>query len=277
MFFRSPSRVLLFMLAGLAADGQVIRVCADPNNLPFSNKAGAGFENRIAILLAKDLHFELQYTWWGEQKSSLEKPLQARLCDVVLGVPSMLDSVLTTAPYYRSTYVFVSRTDRGLNISSLLDVRLNSLRIGIPVVGNDYAPPGHLLARRGLAGQLIGYRVSGTVDQENIHSQLMQAVAQGVIDIAVVWGPVAGYFAKNQPTPLTISPVSPSMFLTVPFTYDISAAVRKGDTPLQAQIQEILHRECRSVATILSDYAIPLAAEGQPTCDYAQPAASSLR
>lgn len=276
MFFRSLSRTLLYTLTVFTAGGQVLRVCADPNNLPFSNEAGAGFENQIAALLAKSLQYKLQYTWWAEQRSSLEKPLEAGLCDVVVGVPATLNSVLTTAPYYRSTYVFVSRTDRALNISSLLDRSLNSLRIGINVVGNDYAPPGHLLARRGLAGQLIGYRLSGAEDEKNPPAQLVGAVVQGVVDIAVMWGPIAGYFAKNQATPLTISPVSPAMFLTVPFTYDISVAVRKSDTALEAQIQEILHRECRSVATILSDYAIPLTAEGQRTCDYSQPALSSL-
>jgi mxaJ protein len=276
MFFRFLSRTLLCALTSFAARAQVIRVCADPNNLPFSNRAGAGFENRIAVLLARDLQSELQYTWWAEQKSSLEKPLQARLCDVVLGVPSMLYSVLTTAPYYRSTYVFVSRTDRTLHISSLLDPRLNSLRIGIHIVGNDYAPPAHLLARRGLAGQLIGYKLSGPENEENPPSQLLLAVAQGAVDVAIVWGPIAGYFVKNQPIPLTIAPVSPAMFLAVPFTYDISAAVRKGDTTLLAHVQNFLQRACQSIATILSDYAIPLAAEGQRTCEYSQPVASSL-
>jgi len=141
----------------LAAQERKLRVCADPNNLPFSNEAGEGIENRLAELLAHDMHAQVEYTWWAERKSFLKNSLGAGLCDVVMGVPPELDTVSATRPYYTSTYVFVERQDRGLKIASLNDPRLQQLRIGIHLVGENYAPPAHLLATRGIARQLVGY------------------------------------------------------------------------------------------------------------------------
>jgi len=248
-------------------------VCADPNNLPFSNQAGEGFENRLAELVAKDLRAELQYTWWAERKSFLRNSLNANICDAVMGVPSTMHSVLTTTPYYRSTYVFVTRADRSVNISSLMDSRLESMRIGIHVVGDDYAPPGHLLARRGLSSHLVGYSLFGAIGETNPPARLIEALARGDIDVAIAWGPFAGYFAKRQKVPLSITAVAPPMFMAVPFTYDISAAVRKDDTTLQSQIQHVFARECKAIAALLVEFAIPLASEGQSKCDSSQPVA----
>ena len=105
MYFRCLSALLLFWLSSRGLSARVLRVCADPNNLPFSNKAQQGFENRLAELVARDLKADLKYTWWAERKGFLENSLDADLCDVVMGVPSTLNSVLTTGPYYLSTYV----------------------------------------------------------------------------------------------------------------------------------------------------------------------------
>src|SRR5579884_2347291 len=141
MSSRCLSVFLLCGMAAAAADHSALRVCSDPNNLPFSNRSEAGFENRIASLLAKDLHLPLQYTWFSEHESFIEHSLNENLCDLIIGVPYGIESARTTAPYYRSTYVFVSRKDRRLNVSSLLDNRLEKMRIGIHVAGDDYTPP----------------------------------------------------------------------------------------------------------------------------------------
>jgi mxaJ protein len=274
MYFRCLSTLLLISLPAIAADHRMLRVCADPNNLPFSNRSGEGFENRLAELIAHDLNAEVQYTWWAERKSFLRNSLGAGLCDVVMGVPSTLDSVLSTKPYYQSTYVFVSRSDRALKISSLTDPLLEKLRIGI--VGDDYAPPAHLLARRGLASQIVGYSLFGTFGEPNPPSRLIEAVDRGDVDIAIVWGPFAGYFAKQISTPLTITPVSPPMFLAIAFTYDISVAVRKGDDVLRAEIDQALARECKSIDALLVKYGIPRVQEDRPGCDSSQPAAALL-
>ncbi len=183
---------------------------------------------------------------------------------------------MPTEPYYHSTYVFVERRDRNLNISSLNDPRLEQLRIGIHVVGDDYAPPAHLLARRGLASQIAGYSLYGKFGEPNPPSLLVDAVARGNVDIAIVWGPFAGYFSKLQPVSLTITPVSPPAFLAVPFTYGISAAVRKNEIALRTEIQQVFTRECGRIAALLIQYGIPQVQEGSATCDSSQPAAAYL-
>ena len=274
MFFRCLSAVLLMSLSLTAASRRVLRVCADPNNLPFSNQAGEGLENRVAELVAAHLEAELQYVWWAERKSFLRNSLQAGLCDLVMGVPSTLDSVSVTRPYYQSTYVFVERTDRHLNISSLNDPRLKQLKIGIHLVGDNYAPPAHLLARRGLASQLAGYRLYGPLGEPNPPSQLIDAVVNRDVDVAIIWGPFAGYFAQFQTAKLQITPVSPSAFLAVPFTYGISAAVRKDDTSLRDEVDRVFTAECGKIAAILSQYAVPGLQEATAKCDSSRPAAA---
>jgi mxaJ protein len=273
MFFRCLSLLILALTPAIARE---LRVCLDPNNLPFSNEAGEGLENRLAQLLAADLNADLKYTWWAERKSFLDNSLNAGLCDVVMGVPSALDKVSTTEPYYRSTYVFVERRDRGLNISSLNDPRLEHLRIGIHVVGEDFAPPAHLLARRGLASQVVGYSLYAQAGTPNPPSALIDAVAHGDVDIAIVWGPFAGYFSKLQTVPLKITPVSPSAFMAIPFTYGISAAVRKGDTALRSEIQQVFARECKTIAALLVQYGVPEVKEDTARCDSSQPSAAWL-
>jgi mxaJ protein len=268
---------IVLALPAFGAGSRVLRVCADPNNLPFSNEAREGFENRLAELIAHDMNATIQYTWWAERPSFLKNSLNAGLCDTVLGVPSSLNTVNTTAPYYRSTYVFVTRSDRPLHVTSLNDSRLDKLRIGIHLVGDDYAPPAHLLARRGLSDHLIGYSLFGKFGEQNPPAKLIEAVVKGDVDLAIVWGPFAGYFAKQQKANLTITPVSPTSFLSVPFTYDISAAVKKGNDRLKTEIDRALVHQCHAIQTLLQQYGIPLLQEGNPPCESSQSAAAYLQ
>jgi mxaJ protein len=277
MFSRCLSLFVLLPILLMGGERRVLRVCADPNNLPFSNQAGEGIENRVASLVAKDLNASVEYTWWPQRRGFLKNSLGANLCDVIMGVPSTLDSALPTRPYYHSTYVFVTRRDRALNISSLEDPRLAQMRIGIHMAGNDYTPPAHLLAHRGLAKQLIGYRLYGASDEADSPSHLVEAVAKGEVDVAIVWGPFAGYFAKGQKTALLITPVSPKEFSGIPFTYGISATVRKGEDTLRAEIDSALQRECKVIAALLTEYGIPGVPEDQPQCDSSLPAVSYSR
>jgi mxaJ protein len=269
--------MLLLILPLMGADRRVLRVCADPNNLPFSNQSGEGLENKLAELIAKDLGADLRYTWWAERRNFVKNSLNAKLCDLVMGVPSTLDSVLTMRPYYFSTYVFLARADRGLNLASLMDGRLKTLRIGIHLVGDDYAPPAHLLARQGLGSQLVGYSLFGAAGDIDPPSLLVDAVAKGEVDVAIVWGPFAGYFAKRQTVPLTITPVSPSAFMSIPFTYGISPAVRKTDIGFRNEIEEVLARECKSIDLMMTEYGVPLVKEGASLCDSSSQAAASSR
>ncbi|MBV9764234.1 MAG: substrate-binding domain-containing protein [Acidobacteriaceae bacterium] len=234
-----------------------LRVCADPNNLPFSNEQGQGFENKLAELVSGKLGEQLQYTWWSERKSFIKNSLDAGRCDVVMGVPTALESVTATRPYYRSTYAFVSRHDRDLRVTSLDDARLTQLRIGIHVVGDDYAPPAVALARRGITQNIAGFSLFGEYGAPNPARKLIDAVARGDVDIAIVWGPFAGYFAQCEDTPLDIVPVAPSMFLGIPFTYEISLGVRKGDQALKTKLDSVLESESKKIQQILVQYGVP--------------------
>jgi quinoprotein dehydrogenase-associated probable ABC transporter substrate-binding protein len=225
--------------------------------MPFSNQQGQGFENKLAELIATKLHEPLEYTWWSERRSFIKNSLAQNRCDVVLGIPSTLDSVEATRPYYHSGYVFVSRQDRDLKILSLFDPRLSTWRIGIQMVGNDYAPPAFALARRGITQNIVGFSLFGAYGEPNPPKAIIDAVAGGRVDIAIVWGPFAGYFAKSATVPLEIDPVAPSIYLDIPFTYDISMGVRKGDYELRARLDRVLETESKTIRQILGGYGVP--------------------
>ncbi len=171
-----------------------LRVCADPNNLPFSNSRREGFENRLADIVARDMDAKVSYTWWAQRRGFIRNTLNARECDVVMGVPSSFELALATVPYYRSTYVFVTRRDRALDIKSFDDPRLRTLRIGVHLAGDDGAntPPVHALSSRQIVGNLRGYMLAGDYTKPNPPARLIEAVIAGDVDVAVAWGPLAG-------------------------------------------------------------------------------------
>jgi quinoprotein dehydrogenase-associated probable ABC transporter substrate-binding protein len=236
------------------------RICADPNNLPFSNRSQEGFENKIADLLAHELHQRVVYTWWPQRRGFVRNTLQAGACDVVMGVPAGYDPVLTTPPYYRSTYVFVYRKSAGYRITSFDDPPLRTLKIGVHLIGDDYAnsPPAHLLSTKGIVENVVGYSVYGDYGEDSPPGKIIAAVAAQEIDVAIVWGPIAGYFAKKQAEPLTLVPVpanvaSPSL----PFSYNIALGVRRGDEKLKTKLAELLQRKAPEIQQILVDYGVP--------------------
>jgi mxaJ protein len=257
--FSAFRNLALAALFATAAFGQstTLRVCADPNNLPFSNQQGQGFENKLAELIASNLNAKLEYAWWSERKSFAKRSLDAGACDFVMGVPIGMPDVLTTEPYYRSTYVFVSRKDRNIQITSLTDPQLAHLRIGMHVVGDDFAPPSVVLARQGITRTIVSYSLFGEFGEPNPPRKLIDAVESGDIDVAIAWGPFAGFFAQNNKFPLVIVPVSPSAFLGVPFSYGISAGVRRGNQGLKAELDRILSTHSTEVEQIRARYAIP--------------------
>ena len=237
-----------------------LRVCADPNNLPFSNRREEGFENRLAELIAADLGARVSYTWWPQRRGFLRNTLSARTCDVVMGITSGAERVLTTTPYYRSTYVFVSRKERHLGVRTLDDPALRTLRIGVQLVGDDYAntPPVHALSRRGISGNLVGFSVFGDYSQPNPPARIIDAVVANDVDLAIAWGPLAGYFAKHAPVALELFPVSPEVDPpALRFAFDISLAVRPGDQQLKQELEAVLQRKKSSIERILTDYGVP--------------------
>jgi mxaJ protein len=248
---------LLLVFASASVFAEPLRVCADPNNLPFSNRAREGFENRLAVMLAQDLGRDLQYVWWTQRKSFLEHTLGENRCDLVLGAPAAAPAVLVTRPYYRSTYVFVTRKSSNIAPTSLLDPRLAEYRIGVHVVDDNYAPPAILLSRQGLTRNLVAFSLYGKEGEADPPEKIVAAVARGDVDLAIVWGPFAGYFAKRENCDLQVTPVSPSSAGPIPFTYSISAAVRKSDEKLRAEIDKAFSRNCGAIRSLLSEYDVP--------------------
>jgi mxaJ protein len=237
-----------------------LRVCADPNNLPFSNQRLEGFENKISGLLARELNAEVEYTWRPQRRGFIRDTLKANRCDVVIGVPANFEMAQTTAPYYRSTYVFVYRNDSGLRITSFDDPLLRRLKIGVQIIGDDgaNAPPAHALARRGIVQNVRGYMVYGDYAQDSPPARIIDAVVNREIDVAVAWGPLAGYAAKRQNAPLELVTVSPQFELpSLPFVYDISLGVRRGENSFRKELEVALEHKRAEVEHILDDYGVP--------------------
>ena len=268
----SRFRIELAALVGLALWPSVaaadtphrplLTVCADPNNMPFSNRAEQGFENKIARLIAKDMGADIAYVWWAQRRGYIRNTLGSDMCDLWPGVAKGVDMVLTTAPYYRSTYVFVTRADQPLAGLTFDDPRLRTVRIGVQMVGNDAmnTPPTQALSRRGITDNVRGYVLYGNYAQPNPPARIVDGVVRGDIDVAIAWGPMAGYFAKRSPVKLRIEPVSPAVEDGQwPMTYAIAMGVRKGQTQFKATVEQILHQEQPAIARILADYGVPKA------------------
>ena len=271
MYSRSLSLAVLAALAcgpaRAATTMRELRVCADPNNMPFSNQRQQGFENRIAELVARDLNARLSYVWYAQRRGFTRNTLAANKCDVFIGVPSSLERVTTTVPYYRSTYVFATRRDRNIKVASFDDPALRKLRIGVQMIGDDFnnTPPAHALATRHIIENVKGYSVYGDYSQPNPPARVIDAVASGDIDVAVAWGPLAGYFARHEPVAMDITPVSPQIDLPfLPFVFDISMGVRRGEDSLRDQLNAIIARRKPEIDRILDDYGVPRLPVGQP-------------
>jgi quinoprotein dehydrogenase-associated probable ABC transporter substrate-binding protein len=233
-------------------------VCADPNNLPFSNRKGEGFENHLAEMLAKDLGQPLTYSWWPQRRGFFRNTLKAGVCDVVMGVPVQLDLALTTHSYYRARYAVVSRKKDRLAIRSLDDPRLRTLKIGVQLIGDDgaNAPPVHALGRRGIVSNLIGYSVFGDYSTAAPLALPVQAVESSAVDVSIVWGPIGSYFAKRSQVPLEVTPLAEAEDDGLPLSFDIGMAVRRGDTERKARLERFLDREKAAIGALLARYGV---------------------
>lgn len=261
----SVALIVTTLAAAPAGAEPVLRVCADPNNLPFSNARQEGFENRIARLVAGAIGARLDYTWYAQRRGFVRNTLGAGTCDAILGIPHDLGALDTTQPYYRSTHVFVTRARDGLAIHTMDDPRLARLRIGVNVVGDDYAspPPLQALGRRGLIRNVSGYSVFGNYAEPDPPARVVEAVAKGHVDVAIVWGPLGGYFASRQPVPLRVTQMTADTDgAGVPFAYDIAMGVRKGDRRLRETLQDVLDRQQAAIERILRSYGVPLRPPG---------------
>jgi mxaJ protein len=215
-----------------------------------------GFENRVAELLAAELGASLEYVWWAQRRGFLRNTLGADACDVVLGIPAATDAVLATEPWYHSTYVAVARRD-GPRIRSLDDPALRRVRVGVHLIGDDYAntPPAEALARRGIVENLVGFPIYGDYREANPPARLIEAVANGDVDVAIVWGPFAGYFAPRQQVPLVVRRI-PDSEPGLPLAFDIAMGVRKGNDSLRRRLETAVVQRRAEIDSVLARYGV---------------------
>jgi len=247
------------LVAGCTRAPEPLRVCLDPDNLPFSDRAGRGFENALAELLASDLHRPLEIVWWAQRRGFARNTVGAKLCDVWPGVATGFDRLATTRPYYRSSYVFVTRSEDHLSNLTLDDPRLRRLRIGVQLIGDDGSntPPAEALARRGVVDKVRGFMVADERTSAGGSPAIMRAVDAGVVDVALVWGPTAGYFRTHSRRPLQIQPVSPWLDANRwPMAFDISVGVAKDRKDLAKQIDQVLRRRSNEIRRMLLDHRV---------------------
>jgi mxaJ protein len=236
-----------------------LRVCADPNNLPFSNRARQGFENALAELVAHALGRDVAYTWFPQRRGFLRNTLEAGRCDLVIGLPAGYGRAATSQPYYRSSYVFVARADRHLGLRSLDDSRLRAMAIGVHALGDDYAnvPPAQALARHGLQDHLVGYSFFGDYARPDPPRALIDAVARGEVDVAIAWGPLAGWAAAHAQIALEVTPIERPVDEPLPFAFSIAMGVRKTDPVLLASVDGVLATRRAEIDAVLDRFAIP--------------------
>jgi quinoprotein dehydrogenase-associated probable ABC transporter substrate-binding protein len=257
--------------SGSATAATPLRVCADPDNFPFSNAHGEGFENQLAVLFARALGRPLTYTWHKEGADFVRSTLDARLCDVIMAMPTPAAGVATTQPYYWSSYVLVTRSDRPLDIVSLDDHRLRTLKIGVEAIAGNalYTPPARLLAEDGLAGNLVAFAPHAggmSVPDPDPRMRLIHAVASGKIDVAAVWGPAVGYWTRQSGVSLRVRPIGDTSefssrkthFGLQAMQYEIAMAVRPADQALRLQLDQAIHQNQRQIRQVLEHFAIPL-------------------
>ena len=240
--------------AAALAQSPTLRVCGDPDNLPYSNERLEGFENRIAAVVADEIGATPVYAWWPHQRGLVRNTIDAGTCDVIFGVPEGLDFVLWTEPYYRSSYVMAYRKDRGYDFRSLDAPELRQLRIGVHV----NTPPEESLARRGLLDNVATYSLffdpRGDRDRPR---KLLDDLVAGTVDVAVAWGPLAGYAATILNAPLELVPLADEP--GVPLTFDISMGVEKGNEALKGRLEAAIDRRQADILAILEEYGVPLA------------------
>jgi mxaJ protein len=236
----------------IEASKSEFRVCADPDNLPFTNRRGEGFENKIAELLARSANQPLAYYWWPDRRGFVNKTLNAWECDVVIGVPTHDDLVRTTRPYYCSRYVMVHRQGHGGAPALLGEPQVRSLRIGVV----ERTPPLGMLLQRNLDPIVYFTNYDGV---DNVAGQIVADVATGKIDVALVWGPVAGYFARQQAVPLQTETFEDSAEPPARLAFPISFGVRGGDKNRAARLERLMRERASEIQEILSDSGVPLA------------------
>ena len=235
------------------ADRSALKVCADPNNLPFSNEKKQGFENKIAGLMGAALDLKVEYTWFPQIIGFVRNTLQAYRCDLVMGTVAGDEIMQTTNPYYFTTYVIVYRSDKGLAIDGVQDPKLASLRLGVV----SATPPSDLLVRHDLMAHAKPYQLTVDTRAESPTHQMILDVMSGTIDVGFLWGPIAGYYKKHDKLPLALVPLNdepgaPRM------KYHIAMGVRANEPEWRRKVNAMILKQHSQITAILRDYGVPL-------------------
>ncbi len=260
--------ILLFAPASQARDA--LRVCADPNNLPFSNRDGAGFENRLAEILARELNLPIEYTWFPQRRGFTRNTLRAKVqgggykCDLIMGVPASFELGIPTKPYYRSTYALVYVKGRtldgvqsGQDFVNLEPSVRDKLRVGVFA-----GTPGSLwLAQNGMHGQMVALPALEADPNAYPGRIIEKDLARGDLDAVVIWGPIAGYFAKESEAEMAVIPLQSAPGLK--FDFAISSAVRYGEGEWKNEIEAIYSARHDEVGALLAEYGVPLLPIGE--------------
>jgi mxaJ protein len=257
---RSVLLPVWMVLASVPSAESPLRVCADPNNMPFSNEHKDGFENRIAALVASDMNRPLAYFWLPQRRGFIRNSLNAGRCDVVIGIPAQLGLIQPTRSYYRSSYAFVSRRDRHLAIDSFDAVPLKTLTIGIQISGDDYnnPPAAQELASRHIIQNVRGFTIYGDYSRPDPQRDIIDAVADRRVDVAIAWGPLAGYYAQRETTSIDVTPIATDQDGSSKFTFDIAMGVRRDDGALRNALDGVIARRGAQIRQILRSYGVPL-------------------
>ncbi|WOH79634.1 substrate-binding domain-containing protein [Bradyrhizobium sp. BEA-2-5] len=235
-------------------DARVLRVCADPRNLPFSNEKGEGFENKLAEFLADKLQKKLDYVFFPQASGFVRMTLGAHRCDVIMGFPQGDDLVQGTNPYYRTAYAIVAKPGSGLDeVTTLEDQRLKGKHIGI-VAGT---PPATNMAINGLMTNAKPYPLMIDTRYDSSAEAMMNDLAKGEIDAGILWGPMAGFYAKKANPPLHITPLvketsGPKL------VYRIGMGVRPADQNWKRQLNKLIQENQGEINKILFDFGVPL-------------------
>lgn len=249
------------LTTGLAAEtlsARELRVCADPDNLPYSHRNGQGFEVELMRLIGREIGADVTFVWAHQWRGFVRKTLNARICDVIPGMAVGIERARLTRPYYTSSYAFVTR-DGARPIRSFSELS-NDMTVGVQLVGDDgiNTPPVEELAARGITAHVKGYMVWGQSPARGTPLEsIMRAVADGSVDVAVVWGPQAGYFATREGTPLTVAIVPPAERTVQPMHFDIAMGVRKNDSALAAELDAALIKLEPEIEALLDSYDVP--------------------
>ncbi len=241
-------------------DPKVFRVCADPRDLPFSDTAGGGFENKIADMFASQLGKPVSYTYYPQVIGFVRNTLNALRCDVVMGTAQGDELVQTTNPYYRTVYALVVKPGSGLDgVDSLDDPRLKGKHLGV-IAGT---PPATIMAANGLMSGAKPYPLTVDTRVDAPSKTMVDDIAAGRLDGGVLWGPIGGYFAKHAGTPLVVHPLLKEHGVAMDFR--ISMGVRHSDQAWKRTLNGLIAKNQDAINRLLIDYGVPLLDdEGKP-------------